>query len=100
MNESKYRRDLENRLERILPGCFVLRNPCTEYQGIPDLTVFCGNRWAMLEIKRSPNEPFQPNQEYYIGMMHHMSFAAVIFPENEDAVLEALVTFMTERWYE
>lgn len=98
MNESKYRKHLEDRLREIFPGCFVLRNPADEYQGIPDLTVFYGNRWAMLEIKISEHAPFQPNQEYYLDLMSDMSFAAVIYPENEQAVLAELVLFLDESW--
>lgn len=98
MSESRYRKYLEDRLDHIFPGCFILRNPCTEYQGIPDLTIFYGTRWAMLEIKKSAHESFQPNQEYYIEMMSDMSFAAVIYPENEDAVLAELVMFLEESW--
>ena len=98
MNESQYRKALEDRLKNIFPGCFILRNPCTEYQGIPDLTIFYGTRWAMLELKIDRNASFQPNQEYYIDLMSGMSFAAVIYPENEESVLEALVMFLDESW--
>lgn len=98
MNESKYRKYLEDRIREILPGCFVLRNPAGEYQGIPDLTVFYGPRWAMLEIKISDRAPFQPNQEYYLDLMSDMSFAAVIYPENELAILGELVMFLDESW--
>lgn len=98
MNESKYRKRLEDRIDGALPGCFILRNPASEYQGIPDLTVFYGPRWGMLEIKISPDAPFQPNQEYYIKWMDEMSFAAVIYPENEEAVLGDLIMFLEESW--
>ena len=98
MNESKYRKELEEKLKGMFPGCFILRNPCTEYQGIPDLTIFYGTRWAMLELKRDRNAPFQPNQEYYIQWMSDMSFAAVIYPENEQSVLDSLVMFLDESW--
>lgn len=98
MNESKYRKHLEDRIRDILPGCFVLRNPAAEYQGIPDLTVFYGSRWAMLEIKISATAPFQPNQEYYLNWFNDMAFATVIYPENEQAVLGALILFLEESW--
>lgn len=97
MNESKYRKYLEDRIEELLPGCFVLRNPATEYQGIPDLTIFYGLRWAMLEIKISEGASFRPNQKYYLNLMSDMSFAAVIYPEIEQAILELLVSFLDER---
>jgi hypothetical protein len=44
----------------------------------------------MLEVKRSVHETPEPNQEYYVAMFNAMSFAAFIYPENEDEVLNAL----------
>lgn len=44
----------------------------------------------MLEVKKSDTEPFQPNQQYYIELTNGMSFAAVIYPSNEEEVLRAL----------
>lgn len=98
MNETKYRKELEDRIKQALPGSFVLRNPCKEYQGIPDLTVFYGSRWAMLEVKISADAPFQPNQEYYLNWFNDMSFSTVIYPENEEGVLTALILFLEESW--
>jgi len=44
----------------------------------------------MLEVKASETSPEQPNQGYYVEKMNRMSFAAFIFPENEEEVLTAL----------
>ena len=41
-------------------------------------------------LTRSANEPYQPNQEYYLEQFGQMSFAAMICPENEKDVLDAL----------
>ena len=37
-----------------------------------------------VEVKRSINESFEPNQQYYLDMLNGMSFAACIYPENEE----------------
>jgi hypothetical protein len=44
----------------------------------------------MLEVKKSEHESFQPNQVYYLELLNDMSFAAVIYPSNEEEVLLAL----------
>jgi hypothetical protein len=74
----------------MLPGSMVLRNDANLRQGIPDLLVLYMDRWAMLEVKRSEDEPYRPNQEYYLDMFGQMSFASTIYPQNEDDVLHAL----------
>jgi hypothetical protein len=88
--EAAYQRALINKLKVILPGCHISKNDAGERQGLPDLLILWGNRWAMLEVKRSRNEPRQPNQEYYVEQFGQMSFAAFIYPENEEQVLNDL----------
>ena len=90
MRENKYQAYLIDELERMLPGCLVLKNDTSYIQGIPDLLVLYEDKWAMLEVKVSPVSAVQPNQEYYIDMLDSMSFAAFIYPENEREVLNAL----------
>lgn len=59
-------------------------------QGIPDLLILWKKHWAMLECKPSEYASKQPNQNYYIERLGAMSFAAYIYPENEEEVLNAL----------
>lgn len=87
MNESQFQSRLIKKLERMFPGCLVLKNDSSYRQGILDLSVFYGDRWAMLEVKAHANAPHQPNQDYYVHRLNEMSFAAFIYPENERAVL-------------
>jgi hypothetical protein len=88
--ESKYQRLLIIELRRRFPGCVILKNDSSYLQGIPDLVIFYDDRWAMLEVKASATAPLQPNQDYYVAKLDEMSFAAFIFPENEEAVLRDL----------
>lgn len=90
MLESKYQADLIKKIQKLLPGCIVLKNDSGLRQGIPDLTVLYRQRWAALEVKPSKDAPQQPNQDYYISQMYEMSYAAFIYPENESEVLHAL----------
>jgi hypothetical protein len=89
--ERDYQAALIDRISMRFPGCFVLKNDSQYLQGIPDLTVLHGGRWAALEVKRSENEPRQPNQQYYIDALNNMGgYAAFIYPENEAEVLDAV----------
>lgn len=90
MRESKYQADLIKKIKRMFKGCVVLKNDSSYLQGVPDLIILYRDRWAMLEVKASENAPTQPNQEYYISEFDEMSFAAFIYPSNEDEVLRVL----------
>ncbi len=97
--EGKFKSDLIKELEDMFPGIFVLHNNANDIQGFPDLTLlFPDGRWAVLEGKKSINEPYQPNQEYYLEVLDNMSFASMICPENKEAVLyELQLTFSPRR---
>jgi hypothetical protein len=88
--ERHYQAALIKKLRVIFPGCIILKNDASYMQGVPDLILLYGPYWAMLEVKWNKDSPFQPNQEYYLEQLNGMSFAACIFPENEDEVLDAL----------
>lgn len=90
MRESKFQSELIKELNRIFRGCVILKNDANYIQGFPDLTILYRDKWAVLECKRSANEKFQPNQEYYISELDDMSFARVIYPENKEEVLDEL----------
>jgi hypothetical protein len=90
MRESEYQADLIKTLKVLLPDCVVLKNDSGYMQGVPDLLVLWNDRWAMLEAKAAYDSPEQPNQRYWVEQFNLMSFAAFIYPENEEEVLDAL----------
>ena len=85
--ESKFQSDLIKELKGKFPGCIVMKNDPNYIQGIPDLIILHGDRWASLECKKSSSAHHQPNQDYYVEKMNAMSFSAFIFPENKEEVL-------------
>ena len=60
--------------------------------GIPDVWIFhTSGRYACLECKKSKDEPHQLHQDYYINKYNREgAFAAFIFPENKEEVLNDL----------
>lgn len=91
--ESKFQAELIKDLRDLFPQCIILKNDSGYLQGIPDLSIFWGQRYAFLEVKprepKSPND-YEPNQEWYLDTINEMWFASVIYPENKEDVLEAL----------
>lgn len=97
MRESQYQAKLIDELERRFPGCVILKNDPTYLQGIPDLVIFYGDQWAMLEVKAKETSAIQPNQPYWVERLNSMSFAAFIYPSNEEEVLRGLEQAFTLR---
>jgi hypothetical protein len=89
-SERVYQAGLVKRLKVLFPGCLILKNDSSYMQGVPDLLILFGDRWAMLEAKANEDAPTQPNQPYYVEMLNRMSFAAFICPSNEQDVIRAL----------
>lgn len=86
--ESGFQDKLIDEIKKMFPGCMVFK--MDQIQGIPDLLILYGNKWASLENKKSANAKRQPNQEYYVELMNKMSFSRFIFPENKAEVLDDL----------
>lgn len=85
-----FQRKLIKDLRERFPGCYILKNDPNYIQGIPDLLVLYNESWAALEVKGSSNAKHRPNQDYYVEAMNRMSFAAFVYPENEEEILNAL----------
>lgn len=90
MVETKFRLDLVHELEALFDGCIVLLGNSSHIQGIPDILILWRDRWAALECKDHARSRERPNQRYYVNMMNEMSFAAFVYPENKDIVLNDL----------
>lgn len=90
MLESEYQPKLIAKLRTLFPGCLILKNDPEYLPGVPDLSIFYGARWAMLEVKASAKSKYQPNQKHYLELANGMSFASVIYPSIEEDVLREL----------
>lgn len=97
--ETNYQTELIKRIKKRFSGCEVLKNDSGYMQGIPDLTILLdGGMYAILEVKRSADEAYEPNQEWYLEKLGRMSWSATIYPENEEAVLDELQQELETRW--
>jgi hypothetical protein len=90
VTEAEFQAKLIKKLRRMFPECVILKNDPGYLQGVPDLVIFYGDRYAFLEVKASEDAPTRPNQPYYVKLLNSMSFAAFIYPSNEQEVLDAL----------
>lgn len=90
MRENKFQADLIVELKLRFPGCVVLKNDSSYLPGVPDLTIFYEDTWAMLECKAHENSRTQPNQRYYVDKFNEMSYAAFIHPDNKKEILDEL----------
>ena len=90
MLENKFQALLIDELEKLFPGCLVMKLDANYMPGIPDLLVLFEDAWAVLECKKSAKARPRPNQPYYVDMLNEMSFAAFIYPENKDEILDEL----------
>lgn len=95
MQESKFQHDLIEKIYSIFPECLVLKNDPNYLRGVPDLSIFYKNKWAVLEVKRDISEMSKKtssilSQQFYIRKLDKMSFARFIYPQNEEEVLNEL----------
>lgn len=88
--ENDFQRQVVRELRELLPGCLVLKNDSSYIQGIPDLSVLSGECWAFIEIKRSADEPYRPNQEYYLEKAKNESMSWTLYPENKKEVFDEI----------
>ena len=92
-NENVFQGELIKEMEKRYDGCVILKNDASYKQGIPDLTVFYKNRYAILESKKNEKASYRPNQQTYLNLFNEWSFARRIEPENKEEVLNELDKF-------
>lgn len=97
MAENRFKTKLIKELRELFPGCIITHLDPNEIQGIPDLLILYGSKWAVLEGKDYEGAPVRPNQPYYVDLMNQMSFAAFIYPENKDEILTALCRYFRDQ---
>ncbi len=90
MRENVFQRKLIIEIKKRFPDCEVLKNDSSYLQGVPDLLVLCGSKWAMLECKRELKSSLQPNQLYYIYKFDRMSYAKIVTQTNMEDVLDEM----------
>lgn len=88
--ERSFQAGLIRELKKRFEGCFITKLDAARNQGVPDLLILYGPKWATLECKRSSKARHRPNQDYYVNRMNEMSFSRFIFPENKEEVLSDL----------
>ena len=90
MLERDFQKGLIRELKQLFPGCVIMKNDANYIQGIPDLVILYGKKWAALELKKSKKASHRPNQEYYVEKFNNMSYSAFVYPENKEEILNEL----------
>ncbi len=88
--ESKFKSQFLSEFKRLYPECVIMNPDSNSQQGLPDTIILVGDKWAVLEFKRSATASRRPNQEYYVNLLGKMSYSAFVCPENKEEVLHAL----------
>ena len=94
MKESVFQASLIRRIKDTFSGCIVLKNDANYIQGFPDLLILYGDKWAALECKAGEKSSLRPNQLYYLETLSDLGFAAMIYPEVEDLVMDQLERYL------
>lgn len=95
--ENEYQGELIKRIQAKLPEADILKNDPNYKQGIPDLSILYGRKYAYLEVKASKDEPHQPNQDYYVEKNNRLGgYARFIYPENENEILPEMIEYLTK----
>ena len=88
--ERDYQSALIQKIRRMYPNAIILKNDANYLQGVPDLSIFHGPNYAMLETKQSSSASRQANQEWYISLFQSWAYGAFIDPSNEKDILNEL----------
>lgn len=92
--EKDFQKELVKEIKNRFKDSFVLRIDPSKVPGtptgFPDILVLWKNSWFALECKRSGSASKRPLQEHYISKLNEWSYAAFIYPENKEEVLDAI----------
>ena len=93
--ESRLQSDIVKWLRQ--KGCYVLT--ITARPGIPDgcpdvIALVAGGGWIALEVKKGPNEKFQPLQKPTIKKLDAMYFSRAVWPQNWAEVKKELLAII------
>lgn len=97
MKESDFQKSVIKEIKKMFPDSIIMKTDPTYKQGIPDLLILNGKKWASLEVKKSSKASIQPNQPEYVEKMNKMSFSRFIYPENKQEVLDELQQALQSR---
>ena len=90
-SESTFRTGFIKKLKKLSPDIYVEYADPKKINGIPDLIIFCREKYARIETKKSTNASKRLHQEYYINLFKSQGvYATFLSPENEEEVLNEL----------
>ena len=66
--ESRFQRNLIKEIRNLFLDAVVMKLDSKYKQGVPDLLILYGTKWATLECKKDRDAEHQPNQDWYVNI--------------------------------
>lgn len=65
----------------------------TAAKGIPDRLILHKDKYALLEFKQHKDAKKQPGQETWINHFGNLAYAAIVYPENAEKVMQDILNY-------
>ena len=93
--EGNFKKNLIKKIKKEFPDCIITKLEADHTNGLPDVLILRGSKWATLEAKADESEVGKERknklaQDYYVAKMNNMSYSSYVYPQNEKEVLDEL----------
>lgn len=91
--ESTFEKEFCKALRQTLGERYTYTFKLTAAKGIPDRLILYKDKYALLEFKQYKNAKKQPGQETWVGHFDNLAYAAIVYPENAEKVMQDILNY-------